>query len=68
MFAASLVPLLLVLVIGTGKHGRHWINLGVVYVQPAELLKLSLPMMVAWYLRSPAAAAAPEHCADRGDC
>jgi rod shape determining protein RodA len=41
---------MLVLLIGTGKHGRHWINLGVVYVQPAELLKLSLPMMVAWYL------------------
>jgi rod shape determining protein RodA len=50
IFGAALLPLLLVLVIGTGKHGRHWINLGVVYVQPAELLKLALPMMVAWYL------------------
>jgi rod shape determining protein RodA len=50
VFAASLLPLVLVLLIGTGKHGRHWINLGVVYVQPAELLKLSLPMMVAWFL------------------
>lgn len=50
VYAVSLVPLLLVLLIGTGKHGRHWLDLKVFYFQPAELLKLSLPMMVAWYL------------------
>src|SRR5690606_38915196 len=48
-YAASLVPLVLVLFIGTGRSGAHWINLGVFYFQPAELLKLSLPMMAAWY-------------------
>jgi rod shape determining protein RodA len=50
VFAATLLPLLLVLAIGTGKHGRLWIDLKVFYLQPAELFKLSLPMMVAWYL------------------
>ena len=50
VFALSLIPLLLVLFIGTGKHGQHWIDLKVFYFQPAELLKLSLPMMLAWYL------------------
>ena len=50
VYAISLVPLVAVLFLGTGKHGRHWINLGVFYFQPAELLKLSLPMMAAWYL------------------
>lgn len=50
VYAASLVPLVAVLFIGDGKHGNHWIDLGVFYFQPAELLKLSLPMMVAWYL------------------
>jgi rod shape determining protein RodA len=50
VFAASLLPLVLVLFIGSGKHGNHWINLGVFYFQPSELLKLTLPMMVAWYL------------------
>jgi rod shape determining protein RodA len=50
LFAGSLLPLVAVLFIGDGKHGNHWINLGVFYFQPAELLKLSLPMMVAWYL------------------
>lgn len=49
-YIATLVPLLLVLVIGTGKHGRHWIDLKVFFFQPAELLKLTLPMMAAWYL------------------
>ncbi|MFD0725208.1 rod shape-determining protein RodA [Lysobacter brunescens] len=51
VFAASLLPLVAVLFIGDGKHGNHWINLGVFYFQPAELLKLSLPMMAAWYLQ-----------------
>jgi len=49
-YAVTLLPLLLVLAIGTGKHGRHWIDLKLFYFQPAELLKLTLPMMAAWYL------------------
>ena len=50
VYAVSLVPLVLVLFIGEGRSGAHWIDLGVFYFQPAELLKLSLPMMAAWYL------------------
>jgi len=50
IYALSIVPLLLVLMIGTGKHGRHWIDLGVFFFQPSEMLKISLPMMLAWYL------------------
>jgi len=50
IYGVSLVPLLIVLAIGQGKHGNLWINLGVFYFQPAEVLKLSLPMMAAWYL------------------
>ena len=50
VYVVSLIPLLAVLFIGQGRHGGHWINLGVFYFQPSELLKLSLPMMVAWHL------------------
>ena len=50
IYALSMLPLLAVFVVGTGKYGRQWLNLGIVYLQPAELLKVSLPMMVAWYL------------------
>jgi rod shape determining protein RodA len=51
VYGNSLLPLLLVLVIGQGKHGNHWINLGFFYFQPSEVIKLSLPMMVAWFLQ-----------------
>jgi hypothetical protein len=50
IYAMSMLPLLAVFVIGTGKYGRQWLNLGLFYLQPAELLKVSMPMMVAWYL------------------
>ncbi|MGO4551165.1 rod shape-determining protein RodA [Lysobacter sp. 2RAF19] len=51
VYGISLLPLLLVLAIGQGKHGNHWINLGFFYFQPSEVIKLSLPMMVAWFLQ-----------------
>jgi rod shape determining protein RodA len=50
VYLASLLPLLLVLVMGTGKHGQLWINLKLFYLQPSELLKITLPMALAWYL------------------
>ncbi len=50
LFIATLGILMLVPVIGTGQSARSWINLGVFYLQPSELLKLTVPMMVAWYL------------------
>ncbi|HET9049020.1 MAG TPA: rod shape-determining protein RodA [Chiayiivirga sp.] len=50
VFAATLGLLLLVPVFGTGRSGQHWLYLGVFYVQPAELMKLSVPLMVAAFL------------------
>ncbi len=50
VYAISMIPLLAVFVLGTGKYGRQWLDLKLFYLQPAELLKVSLPMMVAWYL------------------
>ena len=51
VFVGSVVLLLLVPVLGSGRSARSWIDLGFFYLQPAELLKLSVPMMVAWYLQ-----------------
>ena len=51
VYGISLLPLLAVLAVGQGKHGNHWINLGVFYFQPSEVIKLSLPMMMAWFLQ-----------------
>ena len=50
VYAVSMVPMVLVLFIGTGKYGNHWIDLGVFNFQPSELAKLTLPMMLAWHL------------------
>ncbi|CAN5176993.1 rod shape-determining protein RodA [soil metagenome] len=50
VFAATLALLPLVFAFGSGRSARLWINLGLFYLQPGELLKLSVPMMVAWYL------------------
>lgn len=49
-YAASLGLLGLVFVFGSGRSADLWLNLGVFYLQPGELLKLSVPMMVAWFL------------------
>ena len=49
-YLASLLLLLLVPVFGTGRSGRHWLYLGAFYVQPSELMKLSVPMMTAAFL------------------
>ena len=50
IFALTMVPLVLVLFVGRGKYGNHWIDLGFFNLQPSELAKLSLPMMLAWWL------------------
>jgi len=50
VFLGSLGLLGLVFFIGSGRSADLWLNLGVFYLQPGELLKLSVPMMVAWFL------------------
>lgn len=51
VFAGGLALLVLVLVGGEmGKGAQRWLDLGVVRFQPSELMKLAVPMMVAWYL------------------
>lgn len=41
--------LLAVVALGEGKGAQRWLDLGVLRFQPSELLKLGLPMMLAWY-------------------
>lgn len=51
IYAGGLLLLVLVLVTGDiGKGAQRWLDLGFIRFQPSELMKLAVPMMVAWYL------------------
>ena len=51
LYGAGLLLLVIVLVTGIiGKGAQRWLDLGVLRFQPAEMMKLAVPMMVAWIL------------------
>jgi len=50
-FGLGIGLLLAVLFFGeTGKGAQRWLELGLFRFQPSEMMKLAVPMMVAWYL------------------
>ena len=51
LFGIGLIMLIAVLFLGeVGKGAQRWLNLGFFTFQPSELMKLALPMLLAWYL------------------
>lgn len=49
VFLVGLLMLIAVIVFGDmGKGAQRWLDLGIIRFQPSELMKLALPMMVAW--------------------
>src|SRR5690554_600226 len=49
-YGLGVLMLVAVLLVGDiGKGAQRWLDLGVIRFQPSELMKLALPMMVAWY-------------------
>lgn len=53
VFAIGLVTLILVLLVGTeAKGAQRWLTLpGIGRFQPAEIMKIAAPAMMAWYFR-----------------
>lgn len=52
LYVAGVVLLIGVALFGEIRNGsRRWLNLGVIAFQPSELLKLALPLMLAWYFQ-----------------
>jgi len=50
-YLAGVVLLIGVAVFGVGAKGaQRWLDLGVFRFQPSEIMKLAVPMTVAWYL------------------
>ena len=51
LFGIGIALLIAVLIMGhIGKGAQRWLDLGVLRFQPSEMIKITTPMMVAWYL------------------
>ena len=51
LYGTGILLLIAVLVVGdVGKGAQRWLDLGVLRFQPSEMMKLAVPMMIAWYL------------------
>jgi len=52
LYVFAVVMLIAVAVFGTTVNGsKRWLNLGVARFQPSELMKIALPLMLAWYFQ-----------------
>jgi len=51
LFGLGLIMLVAVLAVGEiGKGAQRWLDLGLFRFQPSEIMKIAVPMMIAWYL------------------
>ncbi|MCB1788968.1 MAG: rod shape-determining protein RodA [Gammaproteobacteria bacterium] len=51
LYAIGVLMLVAVLVFGeVGKGAQRWLDLGIVRFQPSEMVKLAVPLMIAWFL------------------
>lgn len=50
LYGIGILLLLATLGVGVGRGTQRWLDIGLFRFQPSELMKLAVPMMVAWYL------------------
>jgi rod shape determining protein RodA len=51
LYTLGVLMLIAVLAFGeVGKGAQRWLDLGVIRFQPSEMVKLAVPLMIAWYL------------------
>ncbi|HQR03639.1 MAG TPA: rod shape-determining protein RodA [Rhodocyclaceae bacterium] len=52
MYAIGILLLVAVALFGDiSKGARRWLNLGFMRIQPSELMKVAMPLMLAWYFQ-----------------
>ena len=52
LYVAAVLMLIGVALFGVVVNGsRRWLNLGIARFQPSELMKIALPLMLAWYFQ-----------------
>jgi rod shape determining protein RodA len=50
VYVIGMLMLVAVALFGEISHGaRRWLNIGVATIQPSELMKIGVPLMMAWY-------------------
>lgn len=50
LYVVGVMLLIAVALFGTISHGaRRWLNLGFMQIQPSELMRIAMPLMLAWY-------------------
>jgi len=52
LYGIGIAMLLATWGLGVGRGAQRWLDLGLLRFQPSELMKLAVPMMVAWYLHT----------------
>ncbi|NOT15768.1 MAG: rod shape-determining protein RodA, partial [Methylotenera sp.] len=53
LYVLGLVLLVGVALFGHISHGaRRWLDIGPMHIQPSEIMRLAVPMMIAWYFAS----------------
>ena len=50
VYAIGIILLFAVYLFGTGRGAQRWLDLGLFRFQPSEVMKLAVPLAVAWYL------------------
>jgi rod shape determining protein RodA len=52
IYVVGLILLVAVALFGEVVNGaRHWLHVGVVRFQPSEIMKIAMPLMLAWYFQ-----------------
>jgi rod shape determining protein RodA len=49
LYGAGIAMLIATWLVGVGRSANLWLDLGIIHFQPSELMKLALPMTLAWY-------------------
>lgn len=67
LYVVGVILLVLVFLVGIKVNGaRRWLSLGFTRIQPAEILKIAMPLMLAWYFHKHEAVLRMRHYAVAG--
>lgn len=67
LYVLGIILLVLVFLVGVKVNGaRRWLSLGFTRIQPSEILKIAIPLMLAWYFHKYEAALKLRHFAIAG--